>query len=125
MASLLRTDKEIMDIYNRQVDTVYRISFSFMKTRADTEDMVQETFLRLMSSGNGFYVAVRQALDLSAVADRMFSQTIESALAEAKVKYNDAVYGKVDVGSFYTELLQARQELASTFSTEDTAKDDD
>ena len=51
MASLLRTDKEIMDIYNRQVDTVYRICFSFMKTRADTEDMVQETFLRLMSSG--------------------------------------------------------------------------
>ena len=54
MASLLRTDKEIMDIYNRQVDTVYRICFSFMKTRADTEDMVQETFLRLMSSGTEF-----------------------------------------------------------------------
>lgn len=54
MASLLRTDKEIMDIYNRQVDTVYRICFSFMKTRADTEDMVQETFLRLMSSGTVF-----------------------------------------------------------------------
>ena len=54
MASLLRTDKEIMDIYNRQVDTVYRICFSFMKTRADTEDMVQETFLRLMSNGTVF-----------------------------------------------------------------------
>lgn len=54
MASLLRTDKEIMDIYNRQVDTVYRICFSFMKTRTDTEDMVQETFLRLMSSGTEF-----------------------------------------------------------------------
>ena len=54
MASLLRTDKEIMDIYNRQVDTVYRICFSFMKTRADTEDMVQETLLRLMSNGTVF-----------------------------------------------------------------------
>ena len=54
MASLLRTDEEIMDIYNRQVDTVYRICFSFMKTRTDTEDMVQETFLRLMSSGTEF-----------------------------------------------------------------------
>ena len=54
MASLLRTDEEIMDIYNRQVDTVYRICFSFMKTRTDTEDMVQETFLRLMSSGTVF-----------------------------------------------------------------------
>lgn len=54
MAFLLRTDEEIMDIYNRQVDTVYRVCFSFMKTRTDTEDMVQETFLRLMSSGTEF-----------------------------------------------------------------------
>lgn len=54
MASLLRTDEEIMDIYNRQVDTVYRICFSFMKTKTDAEDMVQETFLRMMSSGTEF-----------------------------------------------------------------------
>ncbi len=50
MPALQRTGKEITEIYNRQVDTVYRICFSFMKTKADTEDMVQETFLRLMSS---------------------------------------------------------------------------
>lgn len=54
MGSLLRTDKEIMDIYHRQVDTVYRICFSFMKNKADTEDMVQDTFLRLMKSGPEF-----------------------------------------------------------------------
>ena len=54
MASLLRTDEEIMDIYNRQVDTVYRICFSFMKTKTDAEDMVQETFLRMLSSGTEF-----------------------------------------------------------------------
>ena len=54
MPALQRTGKEITEIYNRQVDTVYRICFSFMKNRADTEDMVQETFLRLMSSGVEF-----------------------------------------------------------------------
>lgn len=54
MPALQRTGKEITEIYNRQVDTVYRICFSFMKNRADTEDMVQETFLRLLSSGVGF-----------------------------------------------------------------------
>ena len=31
MASLLRTDKEITEIYHRNVDTVYRICYSFMK----------------------------------------------------------------------------------------------
>ncbi len=50
MPALLRTGKEITEIYNRQVDTVYRICFSFMKNTSETEDMVQETFLRLMSS---------------------------------------------------------------------------
>ena len=54
MPALQRTGKEITEIYDRQVDTVYRICFSFMKNRADTEDMVQETFLRLMGSGVEF-----------------------------------------------------------------------
>ena len=51
MPTLQRTGREITDICNRQVDTVYRICFSFMKNTHDTEDMVQETFLRLISSG--------------------------------------------------------------------------
>lgn len=54
MPALQRTGKEIAEIYNRQVDTVYRICYSFMKNTQDTEDMVQETFLRLLSSGVGF-----------------------------------------------------------------------
>ena len=31
MASLLRTDKEITEIYHRHFDTVYRICYYFMK----------------------------------------------------------------------------------------------
>lgn len=54
MASSLRTDEEIIEIYNRHVDTVYRVCFSFMKNRPEAEDMVQETFLRLITSGNSF-----------------------------------------------------------------------
>ena len=54
MPTLQRTGKEITEIYNRQVDTVYRVCYSFMKSGADAEDMVQETFLRLMSSGQTF-----------------------------------------------------------------------
>ena len=54
MASLLRTDKEITEIYHRQIDTVYRICYSFMKNKPEAEDMVQETFLRLIASGKTF-----------------------------------------------------------------------
>ena len=46
--------QEFVEVYDRHVDTVYRVCYSFMKNRADTEDMVQETFLRLLSAGKGF-----------------------------------------------------------------------
>lgn len=42
--TLLRTDKEIAEIYARHVDTVYRVCFAYLKNPADTEDMVQSTF---------------------------------------------------------------------------------
>lgn len=54
MPSLLRTDKEIIAIYDRHVNTVYRVCYSFMKNIPETEDMVQETFLRLIASGKAF-----------------------------------------------------------------------
>ena len=54
MSSLRKSRMEFLEIYNRQVDTVYRVCYSFMKNKADTEDMVQETFLRLLSVGKVF-----------------------------------------------------------------------
>ena len=47
-------EKQITEIYNRHVDTVYRLCYSYMKNANDTEDMVQETFLRLIRSGKVF-----------------------------------------------------------------------
>lgn len=54
MASLLKTNREFIEIYNRQVSTVYRLCYSFMKNSADAEDMTQETFLRLLSRERKF-----------------------------------------------------------------------
>ena len=54
MDSSLIMDEEIEKIYNRQFDTVYRVCFSFMKNAVDAEDMVQETFLKLISSEKHF-----------------------------------------------------------------------
>ena len=54
MDSSLFVDEEIAKIYNRQYNTVYHICFSFMKNAVDAEDMVQETFLKLISSKKQF-----------------------------------------------------------------------
>lgn len=52
--SLLRTDKEIEGIYRRHVKTVYRVCFAHLKNTSDTEDAVQNTFIRLMSYSKKF-----------------------------------------------------------------------
>lgn len=53
MSSLL-TEEEIIDIYNRHVETVYRVCFLYMKNKSDTEDMVQTTFIKLIKSNKKF-----------------------------------------------------------------------
>ena len=54
MPSLMRANQNIQEIYDRQVDTVYRVCYSFMKHHADAEDLTQETFLKLLASGKQF-----------------------------------------------------------------------
>lgn len=52
MANL--SERELSNIYHRNVDAVYRLCYSIMKNAADAEDVVQDTFLRLISSGKAF-----------------------------------------------------------------------
>jgi len=40
----------INEIYQRQVDMVYRVCLSYMKNKADTEDCVSDTFMNLIKS---------------------------------------------------------------------------
>lgn len=50
MPNVMCSRQEFTLIYDRNVDTVYRVCYSFMKNRSDAEDMTQEAFLRLLSS---------------------------------------------------------------------------
>ena len=77
MPALQRTGKDITEIYNRQVDTVYRICFSFMKNTVDTEDMVQETFLRLLGSGVGFVSEEHEKAWLIVTASNLCKDTLK------------------------------------------------
>ncbi len=54
MASSLYSEEDVTEIYYRHVETVYRVCFSFMKNAADTEDLVQETFLKLIACKKRF-----------------------------------------------------------------------
>ncbi len=52
--TILSTDQEIADIYERHKMTVYRVCFAYMKNTSATEDAVQDTFFQLIKTGAAF-----------------------------------------------------------------------
>jgi RNA polymerase sigma-70 factor (ECF subfamily) len=50
-------EHKIAEIYERNVDSVYRICFMYMKNKPDTEDMTQNAFVKLTEHlrKNGFH----------------------------------------------------------------------
>ncbi|WP_343208501.1 RNA polymerase sigma factor [Anaerolentibacter hominis] len=55
MADCLRpSDRDIMELYYRQVDTVYRVCFMMLKNTADAEDVTQNVFVKLIQLGKRF-----------------------------------------------------------------------
>ena len=48
------TEQQITEIFTRQVDTIYRVCYAYMGNAADTEDAVQETFIKLMRANVEF-----------------------------------------------------------------------
>ena len=50
MPNVIYSQQTFSQVYDRNVDTVYRVCYSFMKNKSDAEDMTQEAFLRLLSA---------------------------------------------------------------------------
>jgi RNA polymerase sigma-70 factor (ECF subfamily) len=46
--NVIYSQQTFSQVYDRNVDTVYRVCYSFMKNKSDAEDMTQEAFLRLL-----------------------------------------------------------------------------
>ena len=69
MKSLSVDSKDkITPIYERHVDMLYRVCFAYMKNSADTQDMVQDTFIKLMQTGVSFENAEHEKAWLLRVA---------------------------------------------------------
>ncbi len=48
--SLLRTNKELAEMYQRNVNRVYKLCYIYLKNAVDAEDAVQSVFLKLLQS---------------------------------------------------------------------------
>ena len=50
MSLLIDNDEDFIDVYNKYVETVYRVCYMYYKNKSDTEDAVQNTFTKLLES---------------------------------------------------------------------------
>lgn len=48
------TEQQTVTLYERHVAMVYRVCFAYMKSSSQTEDAVQETFIRAMTKAPSF-----------------------------------------------------------------------
>lgn len=46
--------EDFIEIYNKYVDTVYRVCYMYYKNKSDTEDAVQSTFTKFLESDKVF-----------------------------------------------------------------------
>jgi RNA polymerase sigma-70 factor (ECF subfamily) len=72
------TNEEITEIYNRNIDSVYRVCFMYMKNKSDTEDMIQNTFLKLASHDEKFISHEHEAAWLMRVAINSCKSSLRS-----------------------------------------------
>lgn len=69
----------------------------------------------VLSTDNGFYVAIRRPLNVSALAQNYFSEQLVQRRQALQVTCSK-LYDKLDAGAFYENLLQQRKELAQQYS---------
>lgn len=75
---MLPSRRDIAAIYQRNVDAVYRLSYSYLKTAADAEDVTQSVFLKLVDCGKRFESAEHERAWLLACAANRCKDILKS-----------------------------------------------
>lgn len=114
--SLLRTDKEIAAVYERRRHMLYRICFAYMKTPADAEDAVQETFFRFIQAAPRFESAEHEKAWLIRAASNLCKNELKRRGRKAE-NIEDHFELAGDGGVPTNDVLQAVLDLPDKYKT--------
>ena len=115
-SSLWRTNKELSQIYDRHVKTVYRICFIYMKNQHDTEDMVQNTFIRLMKDDTQFQSEEHEKAWLIRTATNLCKDHFRSWWSK-RVSMDEVAELTVDDSLLANDALKMVLELPDKYKT--------
>ena len=115
-SSLWRTNKELSQIYDRHVKTVYRICFIYMKNQHDTEDMVQNTFIKLMKDDTQFQSEEHEKAWLIKTATNLCKDHFRSWWSK-RVSMDEVAELAVDDSLLSNDALKMVLELPDKYKT--------
>ena len=134
-------EKEFLLTYNKYVDMIYRLCYSFLKNKEDTEDAVQSVFVKylksrkqfdnedhekawfIVTSSNTCKDMLRQpwrrnvgidTCDFTAVASDTADNNVYAAIMELPSKYKTVVYLYYYEGYKTQEIAQMLHKPSST-----------
>lgn len=82
-----RTQQEIIELYTRHVEMVYRICFMFLKNKADAEDATQDIFIKMIQKNYQFENSNHEKATLI-VASQNHCKNILSHWSRKNVEYD-------------------------------------
>ncbi len=114
--SSLRTDEEIVNIYERHIKMLYRICFSYMKNAADAEDAVQNTFFQLIRTSPFFQNAEHEKAWLIRTASNLCKNELKrrKKTAGSLEEHSDLAAAE---SARFPDVLRAVFELPDKYKT--------
>jgi len=106
---------DITEIYKRHVDTVYRVCYSYMKNKADTEDCVSDTFLKLIEKDKTFESESHEKAWLIRVAANICKNRLKH---KSRMLESIDDHPEIESNLEHFELLDAVLALPDKYKTE-------
>lgn len=108
---------DIEDIYNRHVDTVYKVCFMFMKNKSETEDAVQSTFIKLMDANVSFNDEAHEKAWLIVTASNICKNNLKHWFRNRRSNYDDYSHLLQHKDSYDFEILEDILSLPAKYKT--------
>lgn len=113
----VRTRQQIQEIYNRQIDRVYRICYLYLKNEPDAYDAAHETFLRLIHKKPHFENEDHEKVWLIRVAVNICKDFLKSYWKKNWFGNVDPEFAKHQEEDTPNELLDLVLQLPEKYTT--------
>ncbi|MCL2386327.1 MAG: sigma-70 family RNA polymerase sigma factor [Defluviitaleaceae bacterium] len=104
----LRTDEEITSVYNRYVDTVYRIALMILKCRAEAEDVTSTVFIKLITAEISFASDEHLKAWLIVTAQNTCKDVLKSRWFSKRIDYDS-----IEEPSYFPKAREIWEEIVA------------